>query len=323
MIFNKFYKMVTIKSIDDFIKFKEFTTTPLCYVYYKESLLNAYYVGFTTQQGYYYLRNHHKMKRINDVINNGFSIQIYTKYNEDSLINLFKPKLNIQKGTGICGRNIKKQKIQSVGEIIHPFKKYTYVKRQIDKGIYKGLYSIYDNLWDNLFKKNHYAFVSVSIHSDMVNYLIEKEKIKEENKKYNEFYDQFINDEIIVKVFKYKNKTSDLLFGLCSIIKLCKIPKLYASYIKIHEIYFNNIKTLLEEKNINKETLETNRNEWYYLFHSMNNYIKLCNEIIKVLKINNYLIVINENNIKNIMYELSYLYRISIKDHFNDIYIQS
>ena len=35
--------MVTIKSIDDFIKFKEFTTTPLCYVYYKESLLNEYY----------------------------------------------------------------------------------------------------------------------------------------------------------------------------------------------------------------------------------------------------------------------------------------
>ena len=318
--FNKFYKMVTIKSIDDFIKFKEFTTTPLCYVYYKESLLNAYYVGFTTQQGYYYLRNHHKMKKIKDIINNGFSIQIYTKYNEDSLIKLFKPKLNIQQGTGICGRNIKKQNINSIGEIIYPIKKYTYKKRQIDKGIYKGLYSAYDTLWDNLFKINKSAFVS--IHSDMVNYLIEKEKIKEENKTYNKFYDQFINDEIIVKIFKYKNKTSDLLFGLFSILRFCKIPKLYASYIIIHEVYLNNIKTLLEEKNINKETLETNRNDWYYLFHSMNNYIKLCNDIIKGLKINNYLIDINQNNIITIIRELSYLYRISIKEHFNQLFIK-
>jgi hypothetical protein len=65
--------MVTIKSIDDFIKFKDFTITPLCYVYYKESLMNAYYVGFTTQNGYKYLRNHHKMKNIYNVLKDGFS----------------------------------------------------------------------------------------------------------------------------------------------------------------------------------------------------------------------------------------------------------
>jgi len=307
--------MVTIKSIDDFIKFKEFTTTPLCYVYYKESLLNAYYVGFTTQQGYYYLRNHHKMKKINDVINNGFSIQIYTKYNEDSLIKLFKPKLNIIKGTGICGRIIKKEKIISIGEIIYPFQKYTYVKRQIDKGIYKGLYSIYHTLWDNLFKnKNHV----VSIDSNMVKYLIEKERIKENQ--YNEKYKQIINDEVFIKLFKYKDKSSEFLNGLCSILKCCKITMLYASYIIIHEVYLNNLKTFLEEKKIDKETLETNRNEWYYLFHSMNNYIKISNDIIKFLKLNNYLININENNIKRIIHELSYLYRLAIKEHYNEIY---
>ena len=98
---------------------------------------------------------------------------------------------------------------------------------------------------------------------------------------------------------------------------------LYASYIIIHEVYLNNLKTLLEENNINKETLETNRNEWYYLFHSINNYIKIYNELIKILKLNNYLIDINEGNIKKIMKELSYSCRISIKDHFNDIYILS
>ena len=164
--------MVTIKSIDDFIKFNEFTTKPLCYVYYKESLLNAYYVGFTTQQGYHYLRHHHKMKKIRDVIKNGFSIQIYTKYNEDSLINLFKPKLNMIKGTGICGRNIRNKKIKCIGEIISMIENNnSYKKRQIkDKNN-----SIVDAVWDNLFKNNNDF---VSIHSDMVKYLIEKEKIK-------------------------------------------------------------------------------------------------------------------------------------------------
>ena len=302
--------MVTIKSIDDFIKFRDFTTKPLCYVYYKESLLNSYYVGFTTQQGYYYLRNHHKMKHINDAIKNGFSIQIYTKYNEDSLIKLFKPKLNMIKGTGICGRNIINKKIKYIGEIISMIENInSYKKRQIkDKNN-----SIVDAIWDNLFKnKNEF----VSIHSDMVKYLIEKEKLKEENKKYNEIYNQFIHDEIIIKLFKYKDKTSELLSGLCSIIKLCKIPKLYASYIIIHEVYLKNLKIVLEEKNINKDTLETNRNEWYYLFHSMNNCIKICNDIIKLLKLYHCLIDINKDNIKNIMSELSYLYRIAVKEHY-------
>ena len=98
---------------------------------------------------------------------------------------------------------------------------------------------------------------------------------------------------------------------------------LYASYIIIHEVYLNNLKTLIDENNINKETLETNRNEWYYLFHSINNYIKIYNELIQILKLNNYLIHINEGNIKKIMRELSYSCRIAIKEHFNDIYILS
>jgi hypothetical protein len=175
--------MVTIKSIDDFIKFKEFTTRPICYVYYKETLLNTYYVGFTTQHGYHYLKNHHKMKKIKDAIKNGFSIQIYTKYNEDSLIKILKPKLNIVKGTGICGRHINYVDLKSVGEVISMCKfKLTYedkkreyhIQNTIYKKIYKNIYSNYHTLWDNLFKnKNQF----VSIHSDMIKYLIEKCKI--------------------------------------------------------------------------------------------------------------------------------------------------
>jgi hypothetical protein len=319
--------MVTIKSIDDFIKFKEFTTSPICYVYYKESLTNAYYVGFTTQQGYYYLRNHHKMKKIKDVINNGFSVQIYTKYNEDSLIKLFKPKLNIQKGTGICGRNIKKEQIISVGDIISMVKnnsiyenKTLFYKNTVYRKIYKNIYPTYYSVWDNLFKnKNEF----VSIDSKIVKYVIEKEKLKEENKIFNQNYNQIINNELFINTFNKYDKTNNLFNSICSILKFCKIPMLYASYILIHEVYLNNFKILLEENNINKETLETNRNEWYYLFDSMNNYIKIHNELIHILNFNNYLIDINIINIKKVMRELCYSYRIAIKEHFNEIYLLS
>jgi hypothetical protein len=316
--------MVTIKSIDDFIKFKEFTTRPICYVYYKESLINAYYVGFTTQQGYYYLRNHHKMKKIKDALKNGFSIQIYTKYNEDSLIKLFKPKLNIQKGTGICGRNIKKEQIKSVGDIISMVKnnsiyenKTLFYKNTVYRKIYKNIYPTYYSVWDNLFKNKN---ENVSIDSKIVKYIIEKEKLKEENKIFNQNYNQIINNELFINTFNKYDKTNNLFNSICSILKFCKIPMLYASYILIHEVYLNNFKILLEENNINKETLETNRNEWYYLFDSMNNYIKIHNELIQILKFNNYLIDINIITIKKVMCELCYSYRLAIKEHFNDIY---
>jgi hypothetical protein len=98
---------------------------------------------------------------------------------------------------------------------------------------------------------------------------------------------------------------------------------LYASYIIIYEVYLNNLKILLEENNINKETLETNRNEWYYLFHSMNNYIKIHNEIIQQLKSNNCFININEYNIKKLIIYSSYLYRLAIKEHYSEIYSSS
>ena len=316
--------MVTIKSIDDFIKFKDFTTKPLCYVYYKESLLNSYYVGFTTQQGYYYLRNHHKMKHINDAIKNGFSIQIYTKYNEDSLIKLFKPKLNIQKGTGICGRNIKKKQIISVGDIISMVKnnlihedKPLYYKNTVYRKIYTIIYPNYYTVWDNLFKHKNEI---VSIDSNIVKYLIEKEKLKEKNNNYNEIYNQIISDDVFINTFNKYDKTNNLFNSVCSILKFCKIPMLYASYIIIHEVYLNNLKTLLEENNINKETLETNSNEWYYLFHSMKNYIKIHNELIQILKFNNYLIDINIITIKKVIREICYSYRLAIKEHYSEIY---
>ena len=140
---------------------------------------------------------------------------------------------------------------------------------------------------------------------------------KSKENKY-EKYNEIINNEVFIKSFNnYRSdKSKELLYCICLILKFCKIPMLYASYIIIHEVYLNNLKTLLQEKNIDKETLETNRNEWYYLFHSMDNYIKIHNEIIKILKLNNYLIDINVHNIKKIIRELSYLYRLAIKEQY-------
>jgi hypothetical protein len=80
------------------------------------------------------------------------------------------------------------------------------------------------------------------------------------------------------------------------------------------------LKTLLEEKNIDKETLNSNRNEWYNLFHSMNNYINMHNEIIEKLKSNNCLININDYNIKKIILYSSYLYRLAIKEHYKELF---
>ena len=312
--------MVTIKSIDDFIKFKEFTTSPICYVYYKESLLNTYYVGFTTQHAYYYLRNHHKMKKIKDIIKNGFSIQIYTKYNEYSLIKILKPKLNIQKGTGICGREINYVDLKNVGEVIsmtnlnlsYKDKRIQYhIENTIYKKHYKNIYSSYSTIWDHLFKTNNKC---ISIHFDIVKYIIEKEKIKTENEKYN----TIINDELFIKIKKddyEKIKSSILMDGLSLILKYCKIPMLYASYVIIHEVYLNNLKLLLKQQNINEENLILNRNEWYILFHSIDNYKKIYNKIIEKLKLNHYII----SNIENIIYELPYLYRLAITEQFNDI----
>lgn len=258
------------------------------------------------------------MKKIKDIIKNGFSIQIYTKYDEDSLIKILNPKLNIVKGTGICGRHINYVDLKCVGEVIsmcnfkltYEDKKREYhIQNTIYKKIYKNIYSKYDTLWDNLFKnKNDF----VSIHSDIIKYLIEKEKIKEENQTCN-----IINNELFIKIFKYKDKSSILMNDLCSILKFCKITMLYESCILIHKIYLNNLNSVLEENNINKETLETNRNEWYNLFHSMNNYIKIHNEIIENLKSNKCFININKNNIKKIIIYSPYLYRLAIKDHFN------
>ena len=148
-----------IKCLEDFELFKDFPIQPICYVYYKGSLaLNAHYVGFTTQHGYKYLKRHHKMKKIDDVLNQGYSIQIYTKYNENSLIKFFKPTLNKGSGTAKCGRNIGGGNLSIVGEIC------------------VSLNNLF--LYKNYLKKSVETNYVVTIPMDIVFNILEKEKQK-------------------------------------------------------------------------------------------------------------------------------------------------
>jgi hypothetical protein len=300
--------MVTIKNINDFNKLKYYNITPVCYVYYKDSLLNSYYVGFTRQNVYKYLKNHHKMKSIHDIFKQGFNLKIYTKYNESALIKLLKPKLNIINGSGILGRNIGNkfsQNLLIVGEVITMTKnnyvyinnRYSYINKIVKfNDPFKCCDNTWDNTWDNLFKNIN----KVSINLDMVLYIIEINKLKQSNFKYLEL----LNNELLIK-YKKRGKNGlvkDIVMDFIYILKYCKINCLFSSFIILNQVCLNNIK-------------EHELNNTQYLFNTLNNYKIIHNEIIKELKLNNYLI--SYKNLINIKSELSYLYRMAINENFN------
>jgi hypothetical protein len=92
-------------------------------------------------------------------------------------------------------------------------KREYHIQNTIYKKIYKNIYSNYHTLWDNLFKnKNQF----VSIHFDMIKYLIEKEKLKEENQICN-----IINNEVFIKIFKYRSTQSLPRRALCGARGAC------------------------------------------------------------------------------------------------------
>ena len=53
-------------------------------------------------------------------------------------------------------------------------------------------------------------------------------------------------------------KSSILINGLCLILRFCKIPTLYNSYVIIHEVYLNNLKIVLEQQHINENNKNMN-----------------------------------------------------------------
>lgn len=75
---------------------------PIVYVWCK-NYYKVYYVGCTRQKGnkkISYLNSHRVLPNFKQIFNNNEKIIIYLNYNETSLINFFRPKLNII-GVGI------------------------------------------------------------------------------------------------------------------------------------------------------------------------------------------------------------------------------
>ncbi len=280
--------MVLIKSLEDFELFKEFLIQPICYVYYKGSLaLNASYVGFTTQHGYKYLKRHHKMKKIEDALNQGYSIQIYTKYNENSLIKLFKPTLNQVAGSGICGRVMGRGNLRSVGEIC--MKKYGSNKFNKNKSI----------------ETNNYV---IKIPMDLVFTILENEKQKYDRP--NCILQTFYQNEYIQLMCTKYRKIDPSFKSLFQILQYCKIQCLYLSYTIIHEVYLENLLHHVQQYPL-----------WIDMFKHSDNYKKIHCDIVSRLKENHYL----TNSIldyKNQSFELnkgpSYYYRLALSKVINE-----
>ncbi len=311
---------ILIKNIADIEKFKKYVsdnpTQPLCYVFYKNNMRfpNVHYVGFTNQKGiakYHYLNNHHKMKNLIKNLNNGYKIQIYTKYSERSLITLFKPTLNGQSGNGMdnCRNFYGRGNIHhSAGEIIDS----NYQRNNIEK----VKLSHYEELWEDIINK-HLSLNNKSIYNSInfkfINTLIEIYR----NDKMSINDKELINDPLFNRIIEEgsKDKFGELTIltykRLLSILTICRLDKIYLSYIIIHEIFKKNILWHLNSLNNNenkcsscgkiyikkgfltkhiKKNNHSIKENWIKTINSSNNKYIICVEILEHLKQKKYLI---------------------------------
>jgi hypothetical protein len=198
------------------------------------------------------LKRHHKMKYIEDVLKQGYSIQIYTKYNENSLIKFLKPKLNKGSGTAKCGRNIGGGILQCVGDICSSLNNLSQYKKYLMKSV-----------------ETNYV---IQIPMDIVFNILEKEKQKHE--KSNDISQTFYQNESIIRLMHTKYRKVDPRFTvLFHILRYCKIHCLYLSYQIIHEVYLENV--------LNHVHLYP---EWIERVKQLENYQTIHLEIVSRLK---------------------------------------
>jgi len=331
---------ITIKNISDIERFKTYITNnpaqPICYVFYKNNMRfpNVYYIGFTNQKGinkYKYLNNHHTMK--NNLITNlknGYSIQIYTKYSENGLIKLLKPKLNRQCGTGMVGyRDCCIGDLRAIGEIIGINYEKNF-KRKINKSSYfeDDVWTEIEDLWEKINNKlvcglqDNYG----SINYELMVYIIEKYKVEKMNDSDRKIIDDPLFNIAKKEVKSNYNSTNILTYEkLLSILTFCKLDKIHLAYIIIHEIFKKNIlwhicnlnknenkcscgKEYKKKGFLTKHLRENNHNQkedlFNYITSSINKHI-ICIEILEELKKNDYLISKYDDN----NYKLWYYYR--------------
>jgi hypothetical protein len=209
------------------------------------------------------------MKKIEDVLKQGYSIQIYTKYNEKFLINLLKPSLNKIAGSGICGRGFKINYMLTMGDIFGTTENfYIYKKKLVNTTIEK-----YNESTMKSFVETNYV---ITIPMDIVLNILEKEKKKYEN--LNSILHTFYQNEYIIMLFYSKYQKVDPLFTcLLQILTYCKIHCIYWSYLIIHEVYLENLLTHVDLHPL-----------WNERFKHFDNYLKLHCDIVSRLKDNHY-----------------------------------
>jgi hypothetical protein len=183
----------------------------ICYVYYKGSLSDTvYYVGFTTQNIYHYLFKHHKMKSITARFKEGFSIQLYKTYTENSLIDLFKPTLNKVAGKKIHGRTMGGGDLRFVGEVFQPIR-------------------------DKKSETNDPSFPCLTI--DFVFIYLEKAKNNPLYQKENTFLYSFMQHTAIQEISK---DTPGFLIEFLDILEYCKISCLFPAFVSVHEVFLKH-----------------------------------------------------------------------------------
>jgi hypothetical protein len=233
------------------------------------------------------------MKRIEDVLNVGFSIQIYTKYNEDSLIKLLKPSLNKKAGSGICGRMIQRNYLLTLGDVFRTTENVYLYKRKVVKTSMEK--------YDELSMKTETNNYVLQIPMDIVFHIIEKHKYEHLN-----ILDDFYQNTYIKTLFHLKHRKTEKMFTcIFHIMKYCKIHCLGLVYIMIHNIYLENL-----IYHVNSFP------DWIERFKHIDNYKRIHCDIVSILKENEWL----TNSIldKNKSFELnqgpSYYYRLAMKD---------
>ena len=180
----------------------------ICYVYYKGSLSDTvYYVGFTTQNIYYYLFKHHKMKSIQARFKEGFSIQLYKMYTENSLIELLKPTLNKVAGKRKYGRTMGGGDLRFVGEVFQPSR-------------------------EKKVETNDPSFACLTI--DFVFIYLEKAKTNPLYQKDNSFLFTFMQHAAIKEI---NEDAPDFLLPFLEILEYCKISCLFPAFVSVHEVY--------------------------------------------------------------------------------------
>jgi len=162
------------------------------------------------QNIYTYLRNHHKMKKIKDRFKEGFSIQLYKTFSEYSLIELFKPTLNLIRGVKKYGRIMGRGNLRFVGEVFQPNR---------DKEV---------ETKDPSFPCLTLKFVFLYLEKEKTNPLYQKE---------NTFMYSFMEHAVIQEI---NIKNPEFLLPFLDILEYCKISCLFPAFVSVHEVYLQH-----------------------------------------------------------------------------------